>query len=134
MKLESKVFDRLRVKPDRDPLLRDPSPRCDWVRGRAHVVAATSPREGSERPVGAAVAGTGARLEVFRCYYNFIRPHSALRFGREVRTPEMQADLAPRKYTFRDIFGRSMPGARQSGRVVAWSLLSTRLTSVPRAA
>ncbi len=74
------------------------------------------------------------QLELFRCYYNFIRPHSSLRFGREVRTPAMQAGLAPRRYTFRDTFGRSMPGARQSGRVVAWSLLSTRLTNVPMAA
>jgi hypothetical protein len=74
------------------------------------------------------------QLEMFRCYYNFIRPHSSLRFGREVRTPAMQAGLAPRRYTFRDIFGRSMPRVRQSGRVVEWSLLSTRLTSVPMAA
>ncbi len=74
------------------------------------------------------------QLELFRCYYNFIRTHSSLRFGREVRTPAMQAGLAPRRYTFRDVFGRSMPGARRSGRLVAWALLSTRLTSVPMAA
>src|SRR5262245_18499021 len=30
-------------------------------------------------------------IELFRCYYNFIRPHSALKFGREIRTPAMQA-------------------------------------------
>ena len=34
------------------------------------------------------------QLELFRCYYNFIRPHSSLRFGREVRTPAMQAGSA----------------------------------------
>ena len=28
------------------------------------------------------------QLELFECYYNFIRPHSALKFGAEVRTPE----------------------------------------------
>jgi IS1 family transposase len=33
-------------------------------------------------------------LELFRCYYNFIRPHRALKFGSEVRTPTMQAGLA----------------------------------------
>ena len=30
-------------------------------------------------------------LELLRCYYNFVRPHRALKFGREVRTPAMQA-------------------------------------------
>ncbi len=31
MKLDSKFFDRLRVKPDRDRLLRDASPHCEWT-------------------------------------------------------------------------------------------------------
>jgi hypothetical protein len=44
------------------------------------------------------------QLELFRCYYNFIRPHQALRFGREVRTPAMQAGLAKKALRFRDIF------------------------------
>jgi hypothetical protein len=43
-------------------------------------------------------------LELFRCYYNFIRPHKALKFGREVRTPAMQGGLTRRQLTFRDIF------------------------------
>jgi len=43
-------------------------------------------------------------LELFRCYYNFIRPHRALKFGREVRTPSMQAGLTRRQLTFREIF------------------------------
>ncbi len=43
-------------------------------------------------------------LELLRCHYNFCRRHSSLRFGREVRTPAMQAGLATRKLTFRDIF------------------------------
>jgi len=43
-------------------------------------------------------------LELFRCYYNFGRPHSSLKFGGEVRTPAMQAGLAKRKLSFRDIF------------------------------
>ena len=30
-------------------------------------------------------------LELLRCYYNFVRPHRALKFGAEVRTPAMQA-------------------------------------------
>ncbi len=45
-----------------------------------------------------------AHLEVLRCHYNFVRPHGALKFGREVRTPAMQAGLATRRLTFREIF------------------------------
>ena len=26
-------------------------------------------------------------LELLRCYYNFVRPHGSLKFGREIRTP-----------------------------------------------
>ena len=43
-------------------------------------------------------------LELLRCYYNFVRPHRALKFGREVRTPAMQAGLTTRRLTFREIF------------------------------
>ena len=43
-------------------------------------------------------------LELVRCYYNFIRPHGALKFGRETRTPAMQAGLATRRLTFREVF------------------------------
>ena len=45
-----------------------------------------------------------AHLELLRCYYNFVRPHGALKFGRETRTPAMQAGLATRQLTLRDIF------------------------------
>lgn len=38
------------------------------------------------------------------CYYNFIQPHRALKFGRETRTPAMQAGLVTRRLSFRDIF------------------------------
>ena len=43
-------------------------------------------------------------LELLRCHYNFVRPHGALQFGREVRTPAMQAGLATRRLRFREIF------------------------------
>jgi hypothetical protein len=33
-----------------------------------------------------------------------MRPHSALRFGKATRTPAMQAGLATKRLTFRDIF------------------------------
>ena len=39
-----------------------------------------------------------------RRYYNFVRPHLGLKFGREVRTPAMQAGLVARKLSFREIF------------------------------
>jgi transposase-like protein/IS1 family transposase len=45
-----------------------------------------------------------SHLELLRCYYNFVRPHRALKFGREVRTPAMQAGLTRRRLTFREIF------------------------------
>ena len=51
--------------------------------------------------LGQCLAG---QLELLRCYYNFVRPHMALRFGPETRTPAMQAGLVDRKLTFRDIF------------------------------
>lgn len=31
MKLDSKIFDSIRVKPDQDRLLRDSHPQCQWV-------------------------------------------------------------------------------------------------------
>ncbi len=43
-------------------------------------------------------------LELLRCHYNFLRPHRALKFGREVRTPAMQAGLTHKRLTFRDVF------------------------------
>ncbi len=43
-------------------------------------------------------------LELLRCHYNFIRPHKALKFGREVRTPAMQAGLASARLSFREVF------------------------------
>ena len=43
-------------------------------------------------------------LELFRCYYNFIRPHRGLKFGQEMRTPAMQVGLVKRRLSFREIF------------------------------
>src|SRR5262249_55006139 len=43
-------------------------------------------------------------LELLRCYYNFVRPHRALKFGREIRTPAMQAGLTGKRLTLRKIF------------------------------
>ena len=43
-------------------------------------------------------------LELLRCHYNFVRLHRALKFGREVRTPAMQAGLTKSPLTWRDLF------------------------------
>ena len=48
--------------------------------------------------------GLDEHLALLRCYYNFVRPHGALKFGREIRTPAMQARLTTRRLTFGDIF------------------------------
>jgi transposase-like protein/IS1 family transposase len=48
-------------------------------------------------------------LDVLRCYYNFIKPHSSLRFGTVTRTPAMQAGIFNRALTFRDIFNWMPP-------------------------
>ena len=43
-------------------------------------------------------------LELLRCHYNFVRPHRALKFGRKVRTPAMQAGLVSKRLSFREVF------------------------------
>ncbi len=44
------------------------------------------------------------QLELQRCHYHFIRRHSSLRFGSTVRTPAMQAGLAMKRLSFREVF------------------------------
>ncbi len=44
------------------------------------------------------------KLSLQMCYYNFVRPHSALKFGGEIRTPAMQAGLVKKQLSFREIF------------------------------
>ena len=50
-----------------------------------------------------------AHVELLRCYYNFIRPHRALKFGRETRTPAMQAGLVSAPLNWSDIFTAPAP-------------------------
>jgi len=38
------------------------------------------------------------------CYYNFVLPHSALKFGETIRKPSMQAGLVKKQLSFREIF------------------------------
>ena len=43
-------------------------------------------------------------VDLLRCSYNFIRSHRALKFGRETRTPAMQAGLVNAPMNWSDIF------------------------------
>ncbi len=43
------------------------------------------------------------RVALLMAYYNFLRPHTALKFGTTVRTPAMQAGLATKRLSFRDV-------------------------------
>lgn len=49
---------------------------------------------------------------LLQVYYNFVRPHRALRFGREVRSPAQQAGLVTRVLSWRDVFLSFRPMAR----------------------
>jgi len=69
-------------------------------------------------------------IELFRCYYNFVRPHCALKFGREIRTPAMQAGLTERQLTLREIFQAviALPASRSVMVIFIYSTLSVRVT------
>ena len=43
-------------------------------------------------------------VELVGCHYNFVRPHSALRFACDTRTPAMQAGLVSTRLALSDIF------------------------------
>ena len=43
------------------------------------------------------------QLELQRCYYNFMRPHMAFKFGIETYTPAGMAGIADRKLSWREI-------------------------------
>ena len=60
-------------------------------------------------------------VELLRCHYNFVRPHRALKFGRETRTPAMQAGVVSTRMTWSDIF--TAPGLSRHLRVVVVRIL-----------
>ena len=62
-------------------------------------------------------------VELLRCYYNFVRPHRALKFGRETRTPAMQAGVVSTRLNWSDIF--TAPGLSRHLRVVVVRILVT---------
>ena len=45
----------------------------------------------------------GDHLELFRTFYNFVRPHSALRVGKVTRTPATQPGLTTKQLSSTDI-------------------------------
>jgi len=47
------------------------------------------------------------QMALMMMYYNFVRPHMALKFGKMVRTPAMQAGLVTKRLSFRKIFTAS---------------------------
>ena len=82
----------------------------------------------------------GDHLELLRCHYNFVRPHQALKCGREVRTPAMQARLTNERLTFKEIFYSAMHNLmlRNVMRVFGGSLLlvmmEDKMTDAPAVA
>jgi hypothetical protein len=52
-------------------------------------------------------------IDVLRCFYNFVRPHSRLTMGRMRRTPAMQAGIFGKVLTFREIFNWVPPPERE---------------------
>jgi IS1 family transposase len=65
-------------------------------------------------------------VELLRCHYNFVRPHRSLKFGRETRTPAMQAGLASTRLHWSDIFTARGLSLRLFVTVVAFALPVTR--------
>jgi transposase-like protein len=63
-------------------------------RGVSYLHRRTPGRARKPRPLADA-------LEILRAYYNFIKPHQSLRFGRVTRTPAMQAGCAKHPLMFR---------------------------------
>ena len=52
-------------------------------------------------------------VDVLCCYYNFIKPHAALRFGEVTRTPATQAGIFKRALTFREVVNGVPPPRRK---------------------
>jgi IS1 family transposase len=43
-------------------------------------------------------------MDLLMCYFNFLRPHRGLKFGKEIRTPAMEAGLTKCRLSFRVVF------------------------------
>ena len=74
-------------------------------------------------------------LELLRCHYNFVRPHRALKFGREVRTPARQAGLTSRALSLREIFSsKLLLWFRRMSYSRCWKPLGWSISLVPGSA
>ena len=60
-------------------------------------------RQGSAY-LGRRTLGHARQAQRLEDHLELLRPHRALKFGREVRTPAMQAGLTPKRLTFRNVF------------------------------
>lgn len=72
-------------------------------------------------------------IALVQCHYNFLRPHRALRFGRETRTPAMQAGLMTARLTWGDIFAGGRPAIVVVLLIVDIAVTMSRETSDPAA-
>lgn len=71
-------------------------------------------------------------MALLMCHYNFIRPHSALKFGKVTRTPAMQAGIVSKRLSFRDIFTSPPCSWRTSPELLflcllVWSLIQREM-------
>ena len=71
------------------------------------------------------------QLNILRFHYNFLRPHQALKFGPEIRTPAVQAGLAKRRFSFRDVFTFffAIIRMRQLESILKWRMSFVGITS-----
>ena len=76
-------------------------PDSDFLLSDHNAHGAPFPSEGRQRDF---LSVLDDPIELLRCHYNFIRPPRSLKFGREIRTPAMQAGLTSTGLSFRDIF------------------------------
>ena len=83
-------------------------------------------------------ARSSARLEelvqLARCYYNFVRPHSSLRFGGKLRTPAQQAGVVAGRLSFREIFLSDMPAEGRRCPSISWRAGVESMPAASRAA
>jgi hypothetical protein len=57
-------------------------------------------------------AKLGEMVTLLQGYYNFVRTHGSLKFGKELRTPAQQAGLVRRRLSWREVFTAFRPMGR----------------------
>ena len=61
------------------------------------------------------------QMALLTTYYDFVRPHMALKFGKTLRTPAMQAGLTKKRLSFREVFT-----SRSAYFLLFWVVVGTR--------